>query len=112
MKLSMDKYRFYNSKNMVVAVATYAQLPVRGIAKCDPEDEFSFESGKMIAAARCNEKVAEKRFKRAQRKFKEAFDNFVVTQRYFEKMKKYLQDSEAAYEWSKNNVASVLKQFD
>ena len=90
---SVDKYRFYQSDNKVIAVSTYAGLPVRGVAKCDPEDEFSLESGKALAAARCNEKIAEKRCKRAMRKFFEAQKALIEAQKYFERMSKYFDDS-------------------
>lgn len=45
----------------VIAISHYANKPVKGIAKCDPRDEFNLGYGKEIAAARCNQKVCEKR---------------------------------------------------
>ena len=90
---SVDKYRFYQSDNKVIAVSTYAGLPVRGVAKCDPEDEFSLESGKALAAARCNEKIAEKRCKRAMRKSLEAYKAMTEAKEYFDRMVQYYEDS-------------------
>ena len=69
----IDKYQFYLARKIngdpyrVVAVSTYEGRTVRGVAKCDPRDEFNIEKGKMLAAARCNAKVAQKRAKRAVR---------------------------------------------
>ena len=62
-----DKYTYFvaDKQKKVVAVSTYAGKIVRGVAKCDPRDEFSIETGKKLAAARCNLKVATKRAKRA-----------------------------------------------
>ena len=54
-------YRYFIAGNKVIAVSTYAGKTVRGIAICSPEDKFDIEFGKKLAAARCNEKVAEKR---------------------------------------------------
>lgn len=63
-------YKYYtDNKSVVVAVSTYAGKTVRGVAKCCSEDNFDLEKGKAIAAARCNLKIAEKRRKRANKKY-------------------------------------------
>ena len=111
MKYSMDKYRFYRSDNKVYAVSTYAGKSVRGVAKCDPVDTFSIEDGQMLAAARCNEKVAEKRVKRAEKKVKEAYDDFRVALRHLERMTKYCEDAEADLVDAQNYVNDVLLKF-
>lgn len=46
---------------VVYMISHYAGEVVKGSAKCSPEDEFDLEYGKRLAAARCNEKVVEKR---------------------------------------------------
>ena len=107
----MDRYRFYNSKNKVVAVSTFAGRPVRGIAKCSPEDNFSFENGKELAMARCNEKISEKRLCRAKKKFAEAIDAKIEANRFYDKMKSYLEDSEAEYVKAQKNVEDVLTKI-
>ena len=111
MKYSMDKYRFYGSDNKVYAVSTYAGKSVRGVAKCDPADTFSIEDGQMIAAARCNEKVASKRFNRAKKKVKEAYDDYVVALRHLERMKKYCEDAASDLVDAQNYVNDVLVKF-
>ena len=112
MELSMDKYRFYTSKNKVVAVSTYAGRPVRGIAKCDPDDVFSLEDGKKLAAARCNDRVAEKRLKRAQKKFAEANEALTVAKRQYEKMKKYVEDAQVSCAESAEYVEDLLDKLN
>lgn len=107
----MNKYRLYNSENKVVAVSTYAGKPVRGIAKCDPADTFSLESGEALAVARCNEKIAEKRMKRAARKFAEAHEALVVAKRYYERMSKYYDDSVANLHTATVYVDDVLNHI-
>lgn len=66
----VPKYKYYtNGKNIVVAVASYAGRTIRGVAKCNELDEFDFETGKELAAARCAVKIAKEReiFTRNQR---------------------------------------------
>ena len=61
--------------------------------------------------ARCNERVAEKRFHRAQRKFAEALNAKIEAKRVYDKMKKYLEDSEAEYAAAQKNVENVLSEI-
>lgn len=39
----IEKYRYYTNGRRVIAVSTYAGKTVRGVATCDPGDEFSME---------------------------------------------------------------------
>ena len=96
MFLELDKYTFYTTKNKVIAISTYAGKVVRGIAKCDPRDEFDLEQGKRLAAARCNERIAGKRLRRARKCYNEATEDFRVAKARFEKMARYLEDSAIA----------------
>ena len=111
MKNYTNKYRFYNSDNKVVAVSTYAGKPVRGVAKCDPEDVFSIEDGQKLAAARCNEKIAEKRLKRAKRKYDEACADYLAANKYLGRMSAYLTDAHKSLVDARENVADVLKKI-
>lgn len=61
-------YKIYHHDNEVIAVSTFAKRMVRGVAKCDPRDEFDHKKGEALAIARCDLKVAEKRMKRANEK--------------------------------------------
>ena len=54
----IDKYRFYDAGNKIIAVSTYAGKQVRGVAICHPDDKFDIETGKKIAAARCNFRIS------------------------------------------------------
>lgn len=65
------KYKYIVTPTKVIALSTYAGRPVRGIAKCHPNDTFDVEYGKALAAARCNEKIARKRYARATKKYNE-----------------------------------------
>lgn len=97
--VDLNKYRFYNSSNgTTVAVSTFAGKTVRGTAKCAPNDEFDSVSGELLAAARCGVKIAEKRVKRAETKYNEAFRMVQEAADYFSKMSHYLNDSQKKYE--------------
>lgn len=63
-------YKIYHHDNEVIAVSTFAKRMVRGVAKCDPRDEFDHKKGEALAIARCDLKIAEKRMKRADEKVK------------------------------------------
>lgn len=92
----VEKYHFYVSEkqHMVVAVSTYAGKTVKGYAKCDPRDEFDIEAGKKLAAARCAEKIANKRAARAQKKIVEAQRLLDEARVHYQKMTDYYNDSQ------------------
>ena len=92
---SYDKYRYFtNGKSKVVAVSTYAGKPVRGIAKCDPKDNFNIEAGKKLAAARCNYKVAVKRYENALRQYDYAEQDFIKADEHMLAMRDYLNNAQ------------------
>jgi len=93
----IDKYKFYFAGNKIIAVSSYAKQPCRGVAVCHSEDNFDVETGKKIAAAKCNEKVAMKRVARANMKVKQAQADFERAQKHLEEMKQYLNDAVIAY---------------
>ena len=65
----------------VIAASTYEGKPVSAKAICRVEDEYDEAQGVRLACARCNEKVALKRKKRAERKLKEAEETFKIEQK-------------------------------
>ncbi len=94
--LDMTKYKFYVTKNTVIAVSTYAGKTVRGVAKCDPRDKFDIEAGKKLAAARCNERVAGKRLRRAHKCYEEAQRKYRDSEQHFYRMARYVEDATVA----------------
>ena len=106
-----EKYHFYVGKNKIVAVSTYAGKSVRGVAKCDPRDEFDMEKGRALAAARCAERVAQKRQARAKAEFNRAYANFTKAQKRLENMNVYMVDSKKAVIAAKENINTVLKDM-
>ena len=93
MKFDLNKYKFIVFDKTVVAMSTYAGKTVKASAKCDPRDEFDLETGKKLAAARCNFKIAKKRHQRATEKYREAAKNADEAVKRYEEMKEYFIDS-------------------
>ena len=100
----MEKYKYYTTNNKVIAVSTYAGKTVRGVAKCDPRDTFDLEKGKILAAKRCNEKVAKRRYARAQKRVKEAARDLQTAQNRYHKMLQYMNDAHDAYGQAEKDV--------
>ena len=101
-------YKFYVAGNKVFAVSSFAGATVRGVAKCNPNDEFDLEYGKALAAARCQEKIAAKRCKRAYSKVDEARAQVNAALAHLQKMMTYEADSEANYNIAAYELAQVL----
>ena len=110
-------YKFYEYSHLradgttstrIVAVSSFAGQPVKGYADCHPSDEFDRDYGYALAAARCAEKIAAKRCKRAYSKVDEAKAQLVVALAYLEKMVKYEVDAEANYNTASYELGSIL----
>lgn len=89
-------YRYVVTPTKVIALSTYAGRTVRGVAKCHPDDKFDEEFGKKLAAARCNQKIASKRYERAFRKYQFMSNVIKEAEAEFKKTCDYLRDAAAA----------------
>ena len=107
----LEKYRFYEAGNKIIALQTYAGRAVRGIAICHPSDNFNVEVGKRLAAARCNEKIAVKRYARAQSKYIEACKIRDAAMLEVEKMREYMNDSFVAMNEASQACDSIIKEI-
>lgn len=94
----MYKYKYYNSDNKVIAVSTFAGKPVRGVAKCNPNDTFSLEDGKALAEVRCDKKIATKRLKSAKAKLENALAVVKAARAFADNMIKYYDTAVAKLE--------------
>lgn len=106
----IERYRFYQSNNKIIAVSTYGGKTVRGVATCHPNDTFDLEKGKKIAAARCGKKIAEKRMKRAENKFLEAGFKLWEADNHYEAMESYLDDANNEYIEICDELTSLLAE--
>ena len=98
----MTKYNYYQKNNSVICVTYYAGLPVKGIAKCGPEDEFDLETGKELAKRRCAAKLLKKKANYAAEKYYEARANYQKAKAELEDMASFMKKTAeamiAAYE--------------
>ena len=106
-----SKYKFYFGNGKVIAVSTYAGRIVKGVAKCDPSDNFDIEKGKQLAAARCNAKVAAKRVKRAQSELEKAISEFSKASSRVGTMNDYLTDALKAEAIAEAEVKNILDEM-
>ena len=72
----MNKYTYSINGNTIYCMTYYAGKTIRGVAKCDPTDEFSEETGMKLAKARCDYKLAIKKVKNKQVRSEKAIDDF------------------------------------
>ena len=101
-------YRIYETPDKVIAVSSFAGQTVRGVAKCNPADEFDSEKGAALAAARCGLKIAQKRTKRAYAKVDEAKAIVDAAVAHLTEMLKYQADAEANQNAAQFEVDTVL----
>lgn len=88
------RYKFYIGGNKVVCVSSYAKRAVRGVAKCNMEqDTFEPETGKKLAQLRCDKAIAVKRHKRASEQYLDAMKAYENAEKNMLKMRKYFEDS-------------------
>lgn len=117
MRYPIEKYVYHIARKadgtpyQVIAVSTYAGKTVRGVAKCDSRDEFSIEKGKRLAAARCGLKVAEKRAKRAAKKYNEAIESTIQQKRYEERMLNYNIDANNELLMAREELNNILAEM-
>lgn len=107
----IEKYRFFQNGNKVIAVSTYAGKTVRGVAICHENDKFDLEKGKEIAATRCAIRIADKRLANAERRIDEAYDSIDRAEHEKRKAIEFYEDArDAAYE-AMNHLEDLLKNL-
>ena len=112
----IEKYKFFTTKTKdgkekVIAISTYAGRTVRGVAYCAHDDTYSLEKGKELAAARCAEKIAEKRVIRAHNKLAEAAHMVAQADNHFIRMDEYVEDAENELIMAQSHLAEVLNSL-
>ena len=100
-------YTFIKAQNMVIAITTFAGHTVRAKAKCHPNDEFDYEFGKELAAARCNVKVAKRRYQRAVDKYNKSLEMRRAAMKEFNECCDYLTNSCNALKVATMKLAEV-----
>ena len=91
----------------IVAVSSFAGKSVKAHADCHPNDEFDLNYGRALAAARCGEKIAAKRCKRAYNKVDEAQALVNAALAHLQKMMRYEADAEFNYNVAAFTAATI-----
>lgn len=105
-------YRYVMVGRKIIALSTYAGKTVRGVAICSEHDQFDVEKGKALAAARCNEKVAAKRYERANQKLNNTLDEYNTVEDKLTQAAQYYHDAYLAYNEAAQHVDTLLKELN
>ena len=88
------RYQFYtDGTGKTICLSSYAGKTVRGISKCDPNDNYNEVTGKLLAQARCDAKIAKKRFKNAQNEYRKAYEDAYKAYTRLLEMDNYVTDA-------------------
>ena len=101
-----DKYQFYHNidAGTVVCTTMYKGQIVRGVAKCNPEDDFNLEIGKMLAYLRCKQKFAWKKLKHASEVYTEANNIVEKAEKNRDKVLTFVTDADCQYTMAADNL--------
>lgn len=105
----VDKYKYFtNNKDLVVAEQTFAGKKYRGSAVLKEPDEFNYEIGKQIAAAKCDLKICEARYHYAKKReeYAKRLLEFAISEA--EKASDYTEDSSREYFESAKRLNEIL----
>ena len=106
----IEKYKFIvlEDSKKVIALSTYGDKTVRGVAVCSDTDTFDVQKGKELAAARCALKVAQKRLKRANDEYKFSTEIREIWTKQIEKNVKFMNDASTQFEEAVDHLHSLL----
>lgn len=110
--MNNGRYKYYiydkEGRKITVCVSSYAGHPVRGKSICAADDEYDVKAGKALARARCDLTIAQKRAKRAERRYAEAVTNYTKAIAFLKDMDDYVCDSKQAVQTAEN-VLNLMK---
>ena len=112
----LDKYKYVirtmaNGNKQIIALSTYGGKVVKGKATCAPDDNYDEETGKKLAAARCELKVAKKRYQRAITKRRAADIELSRQKRYLQECQCYEIDSAYALDEANENLNIIINSL-
>lgn len=108
----MARYKFFSNKTgKVIAVSTYAGKEIRGVAKCNPKDQFDLVLGGKLAKARCDLKIARKRHERACAKYKEAQELADKIHKRLADMADYVENSSKELSRARRDLDKLLEEL-
>ena len=108
-----DKCNFYIDKKnrTVVCATTYKNERLRGIAKCDPADDFDIDVGKVLAYARCRQKLAKKKLAHSKKVYAKALADELKAKNNAMKAFVFMHDSEEYLRQSNNELKELNKRL-
>lgn len=106
-----DKYKYFKQGTTVFAVSTYAGRTVKGCAKLNPMDKFNEAFGKDLAAARCNQKVVNKRRKYNQELMEVLADYKYAIEKAYEQAVERYDNSVLECKRADEEVASLVQSL-
>ena len=106
-----QKYTYSVSGNTVYCITYYAGKTIRGIAKCDPEDNFNIEDGMLLAKARCDYKLAKKRVTVKGKRVNLAVEEFERANTHMENAIAYYKEATDAEEKAKHNLEQIIAKL-
>ena len=104
-----EKYRFYCNSETKTIVCTifYKGKTIRGVAKCNPKDEFNEEAGKRLAYLRCKYKLMKTKFKRAKKAYNDAVIMAAKAENNLNKVTYFVNDVDYQLELVTNELADL-----
>ena len=108
-----DRCKFYYNKDeqTIICMTLYKGQPVRGIAKCDPDDEFNLELGKKLAYLRCRKKFLRKKLKRAMKAEHDAIIAEARAKYNLDSAREFVSDSETQLAKAINELEALERKL-
>ena len=112
----IEKYKFVertlkDGRIQIIALSSYAGKTVRGVATCSTEDNFNKDTGKQLAALRCDLKVAEKRMSRAAEKRAFAAKELARAMNIYNNNEAYQQDAIMRHNLVKDELEKLISKL-
>lgn len=102
---------FTNNKNYVRVSSTYAQKPVHGYAVTAESDQFDLEKGIALAKARCDLKIAEKRFDENIRNLDDIQEMIAILESHQQKLQELISLAEDDLVYRSDVLNQVLESM-
>lgn len=100
-----------DGRKQIIALSSYGGKTVKGVANCSLDDEYSYDVGCKLAIARCNRKVAEKRFKNMRKNTIRLSKELDALQRKYDKMYENCKTAHAEVEAAMAEEICIEEQY-
>ena len=112
MKLGKESYEIIHAGRKTIAIAHCHGKVVRGVAVCSEDDEFNPEIGEEIAIARCNFKIAKMKRNYLRDKSYEYIELIKKLEKCMSKIDKKYGEAFTNFVKADNHLISVLKKYE